>query len=97
MRVYLIGPMTGLPKHNYPAFFKVEQEILAAGHVPLSPARHGLPTHLDRAVYMRMSFSLLMQAEAIHLLDGWQESAGARLELDMATELDLWDWRRITT
>ena len=39
MRLYIAGPMTGLPDSNYPAFFRAADQFASAGHDPINPAR----------------------------------------------------------
>lgn len=37
MRVYIAGPMTGYPLHNFPAFEQAAEQWRAAGHDVVSP------------------------------------------------------------
>lgn len=37
MRLYLAGPMTGIPKFNFPRFIEVATKLRAAGHTIVSP------------------------------------------------------------
>lgn len=39
MRLYVCGPMSGLPEFNYPAFLAAEGVLTEAGYEVLNPAR----------------------------------------------------------
>ena len=49
-RVYIAGPMTGLPDFNYPAFNAAAAKLRALGLEVLNPAENPPPPlwHLDR-------------------------------------------------
>lgn len=38
MRVYILGPMRGVPLYNFPAFDQAEERLKEAGYIPISPA-----------------------------------------------------------
>ena len=42
-RIYLAGPMSGLPELNYPAFHAKAAELRAAGHHVENPAENPAP------------------------------------------------------
>lgn len=88
--VYLAGPMTGIENYNFPAFNEVAKKYEALGWLVLNPANHlsgNLHARYDQ--YMRASFHDVLQADAVALLDGWQDSPGATKEACMAAALDL--------
>jgi hypothetical protein len=87
MKVYIAGPMTGLPHFNRPAFQQAAINLSFEKHVPLNPAI--LPDGLTEADYMAIGLTMLQRAEAIYLLTGWQFSAGARAEHALALKLGL--------
>lgn len=103
MRLYIAGPMTGLPQFNYPAFFEAEEQLKKLGHVPLNPARNDGET-LAEAVqeagtidkpahswewYLRRDIPHAVSADGIVVLPGWQKSRGANLEMHIATALGM--------
>jgi len=99
MRIYVAGPMSGLPEFNYPAFFSASNDLLVMGHEPINPARadgrEECKTWLD---YMRASLRDVAECDGIATLPGWQDSRGAALEVHIARSLDLpvrplFDWR----
>lgn len=87
MKVYIAGPMTGLPHFNRPAFQQAAINLSFEKHVPLNPAI--LPDGLTEADYMAVGLTMLQRADAIYLLTGWQFSAGARAEHALALKLGL--------
>lgn len=87
MRIYIAGPMTGIPDFNRPAFWFVEMMLHTQGHTVLNPA--SLPDGLTQPQYMDICLAMLRCAEAIYLLRGWEESAGAVAEKALAEKLQL--------
>lgn len=85
MKLYIAGPMTGLPKYNYPAFHAAEAQLKAAGYETLNPATNGEQDSWDG--YMRAAIAQVVQADGIAYLPGAYGSRGARLELHLAEEL----------
>lgn len=90
MKVYIAGPMTGYARFNYPAFHAAQVRLEEIGHEPISPAVHDLggPSQ-EWDFYMRHAIGLLIKADAVALLPGWQESDGAALESHIAGTLGM--------
>lgn len=84
MRVYIAGPMTGLPDYNYPAFNQMAVALRAVGHEVLNPAENPVPPCGTWQGYMRMALAQLVQCQCVALLPGWTESRGALLERKLA-------------
>ncbi|HSW45685.1 MAG TPA: DUF4406 domain-containing protein [Phycisphaerae bacterium] len=89
-RIYISGPMTGIDRHNFPAFHAAARRMRAVGWRVVNPAENfGGRTDLPREVYMRVDVALLALCDAIALLPGWQDSRGARAEYLLAREMGL--------
>ena len=89
-RVYIAGPMTGLPEHNFPAFHAAAERLRKAGWEVVNPAENfGGRTNLPRERYLREDVAQMVRCDAIALLPGWENSRGAKLEYLLARELGL--------
>lgn len=90
MRYYLSGPMTGLPNFNYAAF-NIAAKILRHRNFDLiNPAENfDGRDDLPREDYMRQDIKHLLECDAIILINGWEKSRGAKLELEVARQLGL--------
>lgn len=89
---YIAGPMTGIEDYNYPAFNAAAEKLRAQGANVLNPAELGGPAEhpdWDWTDYMRAALALLLQADGIVLLDGWDTSRGARIEYNLAVNLQM--------
>lgn len=89
IRIYLSGPMTGLPESNYPAFNAEAQRLRAFGYQVENPAENMPPPCKSWEGYMRISLAQLLKCNALALLPGWMESRGAIIERDLAMRLGM--------
>lgn len=87
MNVYIAGKMTGVPNYNFDRFNTKETELTKKGWRVLNPAKIGvLP---DYNMYWPINKAMLDGADAIYMLDGWEDSKGARKELFYAIKIGL--------
>ena len=95
--VYIAGPMTGYIDFNYPAFDHASRVWADKGWAVLNPADHFLrDQRLDMPVYMRGAIHAVLQADALALLPGWENSPGATMEVILAHRLGLEIYDAIT-
>lgn len=87
-RIYVCGPMTGLPEFNYPAFAAETARLRALGYEVISPAEIN-PNGGTWHECMRRDIAQLMTCDLLVWLPGWSESRGARIETKLATELEI--------
>lgn len=87
-RIYLSGPMTGLPGLNFAAFHAMTTNLRAGGHTVTSPAE----LNPDGGTWndcMRRDIAALMECNTVATLPGWEHSKGARLEVLIAQHLGM--------
>ncbi|WP_411197276.1 DUF4406 domain-containing protein [Klebsiella variicola] len=87
MKIYIAGPMTGLPFFNRPTFHDAESILVSGGHVVLNPAV--LPGGLEQREYMDICCAMIRCADAIFMLRGWERSEGAAAEHALAKKIGL--------
>jgi hypothetical protein len=89
-RIYIAGPMTGLPELNFPAFAAEAARLRAEGQEVVSPAElnEGLE-HEGYEACLRRDIAQLVTCDAVQLLRGWESSRGARLEWMVAERCGL--------
>ena len=88
-RLYVAGPMTGLPEFNIPAFNYAAGELRVAGYEVENPADNSGDTTNDYRWYLRAGLTQLLRCEGVATLEGWWNSGGARWEVQTAGILGL--------
>lgn len=89
MRIYVAGPMTGLPELNFPAFHAASARLRAAGHVVVNPAEINADPAAGWEQCMRADIAQLVTCDALAHLAGWEQSRGASLEHYIAERLGM--------
>lgn len=101
MNIYIAGPMSGIPDHNYPEFDRVAAVLRSEGHTVHSPADmsrdvghapnpDGSISETDWQSCLRMDLiRVLESADAIYVLKGWHMSRGAKLEVLIAQSVGI--------
>jgi hypothetical protein len=82
MKIYVLGPITGTDDYME-RFQEVERRLTEEGHTVFNPAsvNSKLPKGTTYEEYMKVSFYLIEMAEAIYMMDKWEDSKGAIREL----------------
>lgn len=88
-RIYIAGPMTGLPDLNFPAFHAEARRLRAAGWLVENPAEINADPTAGWEACMRKDIGRLVLCDAICLLPGWSRSRGASIEHFVAVHLGL--------
>lgn len=88
-KVYIAGPMTGLPDLNFPTFNLAAALLRLHGFKVVNPAEFGFGPDTPWQACMRVGIAQLTSCDAICLLKGWEKSKGATLEVMVAKELGI--------
>ena len=88
-RIYLAGPMSGLPGLNYAAFNEEAKRLRALSYAVENPAENPEPHCRSWLGYMRMAVRQLSTCDAVFMLPGWRNSRGACIEHQLAVGLGL--------
>lgn len=90
MKLYLCGPMSGLPEYGYPAFHDHAFFLRAQGHVVVNPAEmFPEPEGVVWTAALREDLKALLDCECVAVLPGWRQSRGAALEVHVARTLQM--------
>jgi len=87
--IYVAGPMSHYPDYNKPAFEDACMRLRACGFKVLSPHENGQPgPEVDPdsvwIYYMRLDLHMVAEANLVAVLDGWECSRGAKIEVQIA-------------
>ncbi len=85
MKVYISGAITNNPNYLV-EFDAAEKALVEAGHEVVNPARINMPlpestTHDE---FMHVSFALMDLCDSVFMLESWDKSHGAHMELEYA-------------
>lgn len=96
--LYIIGPVTGKPEDNKPAFVAARRALKADSYTCAIPHDY-IAEGTDWNTAMRISIAAMLSMEYGHkskpafdgiaLLDGWEESEGAKIEKQLAEALGI--------
>jgi hypothetical protein len=91
MKLYISGPISNpnleTVKANIAAFNAAEIQLDAAGHSVVNPVKNGVPDDAPWIDHMRADIKMLMDCDGVAYLPGWENSTGAKIEMELARSL----------
>lgn len=89
-KVYISGPVTGRDMTECKVDFNsAELWLTGLGYDVVNPLAYDVIENGSWEDYMKRDLKLLLDCEYIYMLDGWEKSKGARMEIYIATELGI--------
>lgn len=89
MKVYISGPMTGIPDLNFPTFNLAAAMLRKAGVEVVNPAEVNPDSEMPWEQCMRADIKALCDCDTLAMLPGWERSKGAHLEVHIAHRLGM--------
>lgn len=89
MKLYLAGPMTGLPELNFPLFHAEAARLRGLGYEVVNPAEVNADPKACWLACMRNDIEQLVHCDGVATLPNWEKSRGARIERGLAESLGL--------
>lgn len=88
LKIYLSGPMTGLPDLNYPAFAAAAAALRSLGHEVYNPQEWEDSNNFGKFNHI-LAFDdycryIVREADVVIMLPGWKNSPGATAESSVA-------------
>lgn len=88
-RIYLSGPMTGLPEFNFPAFNDEAARLRAMGYHVVNPAEINPANDKTWEQCLREDLREMLTCDVLALLPNWHGSKGAHLEVQVAHRIGM--------
>ena len=87
MKIYISGKISGTDLiETRKRFAAVAKATKRLGYEPVNPLENGLSEHDTWEAHITKDIANLLQCKAIYMLQGWEESKGARIEHYIATK-----------
>ena len=90
MKIYISGKISGTDlTETRKRFAAVAKAMKRIGVQPVNPLENGLTEHDTWEAHIAKDIADLLQCKAIYMLQGGQESKGARIDHYIATEIGM--------
>lgn len=94
--VYISGRMTGVEDHGTSAFADAREKLRSEGFTVLCPSEasisHNASEKRSREFHLRRDISMVLLADQVCVLPGWELSKGAAIEVMVAVALGIKVW-----
>ncbi len=91
-RLYVCGPMTGLPELNFGSFNRATELLRLSGYEVVNPVEVNPDPSVGWLACMRQDIRELVTCDGVAWLPGCKRSRGAQIELRLAVSLGMRVW-----
>jgi hypothetical protein len=88
-KIYISGKISRIENEASIHFQRAEIQLELQGFKPVNPMKLNHDHDKSWSSFMRVDIKALCECESIYMLKNWQESKGAKMEKDIATELGM--------
>lgn len=89
-KIYISGKITGLQEEEAEALFSAAEKYLAEkGYDVVNPLKIKHDHDLSWVNYMKQDIKALCDCSAIFMLNNWEDSKGAKIEKQLAEDLQM--------
>ena len=89
MRIYVIGPVTGVEDDNRPAFEEARRELREELGCEVEIPHDAVSPDATWETAMRSSVKAMTACDAVAMLPGWMSSKGAGIEYNLARQIGM--------
>lgn len=89
MKFYISGGMSGYSNYNYDAFHSMANQLRELGNEVVNPAELAESGTMTWEEYLKLDIKYLMDCDAIVVLDDWEKSRGATVEVYLGIVLGM--------
>lgn len=87
MKIYIAGKISGLNRYDVINKFEAAQKPLVAnGHQVFIPSVLPAYDEVSHEDYLHICYAMIDICDAVYMLSDWQQSKGARMELQYAAD-----------
>lgn len=89
MRIYVSGPVSGMPDRNLGAFEEAAGSLRRALGCEVSIPHDVVPADAEWGEAMRLLLAEMLRCDGVAFLPGWRRSRGSVLERDVALAVEI--------
>lgn len=87
MKIYIAGKISGLNREDVIKKFEAAQKsLIAKGHQVFIPSVLPAYDEVSHEDYLHICYAMIDICDAVYMLSDWQQSKGARMELQYAAD-----------